>query len=365
MMRRLMVPGWPSWLFAAVELAGCFTQPINRQPSVQLTPPATSIMRGKDASFIVVATDPDGDPLNVSWSVAAGDCPRDVQSWQGDRRPLGPGERQVVVESSATLDTFCVCVFAVDSHNATDANCLKGTPINRAPDITLRVVEPSILPRFPLFSRIRVSAAGTVDPDGAAGELIRYDWRDLVRPTGSTAVLEACAPPSELDRCFTGDAHGTYTVTLEASDAMGEKSRAMVPVEIAEDRLPCIRETTPALTSLTRDDSHDAPRSISVTSVEDDGNPYPASSSGRIQFTWFAGLQGGPMSYLGNDFESYTPVGYQLGDVVQVRVEIRDRNVKTIDDILTRCQMNGDALCESPPGSGCFLSATWTVRFNL
>jgi len=363
-MRRLTSPRWLAWLFAAAELAGCFTEPINRQPSVQLTPPGTSIMRGKDASFTVVATDPDGDPLMVSWGVVAGDCPIDVQSWQGDRRPLGAGERQVVVESSATLAPFCVCVFAVDSHNATDANCLPQTPVNRAPDIQLRVVEPNTLPRFPLFSRVRVSAAGTVDPDAAPGEMILYSW-NLDRPPGSSAALEGCGTATDLERCFTGDARGTYTVTLEARDGMGEKSRAMVPVEIAEDRLPCIRETTPALTSLIRDDSPDAPRSLSVTKVDDDGNPYPASSSGRIQFTWFAGLEGGPMSYLGNDFESFTPVGYQLGDVVRVRVEIRDRNVKTIDDILTRCQMSGDALCESPPGSGCFLSATWTVRFNL
>ena len=356
-------------LSAVVLVAGCFTGPINQHPRVELDSPAATVLRGKDASFMVDATDPDGDPLDLTWGVADGKCPGDPQSWSGEHRQLAAGERKIVVEGSATWGPFCVCVFAVDSHHATSASCRDETPVNRPPDPRLRVVSPVTSQPFPLFSLVRVSAAGTVDPDAAPGEIIRYDW-ELERPSESpsNAKLESCSDNAELDRCFLGDvSEGSFTVTVRATDSLEEGLSAMVPVKIAKDRLPCIhvRDTTPELTSLTYDDNPDAPQTITVHTVDDDGDPYPRGDHGQIQFTWFAGLVNGPMSPRGGNFNSFTPVDNQVGDEVRVRVEIRDRNFKNIDDILTGCWMSGGALCESSPGSGCFLGATWTVRFNL
>ncbi|HET6151093.1 MAG TPA: hypothetical protein VFH68_26390 [Polyangia bacterium] len=353
-------------LSAVALAAGCFTGPINQHPRVELSPPAAAIMRGKDASFTFVATDPDDDPLDLSWGVASGACRDNFPSWTADHRPLAAGERQVVVEGSATLGPFCVCVFAEDSHHAKNDSCVDGTPVNRPPDTRLRLVSPGTPQPFPLFSRVRVSGAETVDTDAAPGELIRYDW-GLTAPSSSTATLAPCDPNAALDRCFLADIPGTYSVTLQATDSLGASYRFPLDVQIAEDRLPCIRHTTPELDNLIRDDDADAPRGLSVDVVDDDGDPYPGSVNGRTHFAWYSGLENGPMSSLGNDFNTFVPGGYRLGDVVQVRVVIgdRDKNAETIRLRLIQCGMNGDALCASAPGSDCILSVTWTVRFRL
>ena len=355
-----------SGLAAAWLPAACFTSPINQHPTVDVVPAAVPIARGKEARFMVSVSDPDGDPVAVNWGLAPPDsCPNNPgpQSWPGGSQRLQPNERTFMVDGGVTRSVFCVCVFAVDSHNAVDGKCLLQTPSNAPPDARLKVVSPDdTLQPFPLFSSVHLSAAETTDPEM---DPITYAWK-LSRPLASTATLTPCqmgADPNLPERCFFADSPGTYVATVEAQDGF-DRSSAPATVQIAEDRLPCIRATRPLLTSLIYDDNASAPQSIFVDGVDDDGNPYPGNSQGVTHFAWYVGSEGGPMSYLGNDVNSFAPVRYHPGDVVRVRVEIRDRNVATIDRILTGCQLSGDALCESPAGSGCFLSVTWTVRFN-
>jgi hypothetical protein len=346
-------------------LAGCFTGPINRLPQVASIQPSAPVMRGHDASFTVIVSDPDDDPLDVKWGVVPDDCPADrtVEHWMGDLQSLPAGEQQVMVGGDVTRDArFCLCAFASDSHHAVASNCLQVAPMNLAPVTKLRVESPSAALIYPLYSHFQLSGEGSVDPEGDA---LTRDW-SITGPSGATVVPEACASSNPLEACFFADTPGEYLVTLTTSDTLQVTSPASLTLKVAADRLPCLGMTMPGLSSLSITSSDIEETKFTVESVDDDGNAFGVPPVvGRIQFTWYLGSGTGPLVYKGNDFNVFTivPGTFRSGDTARVRVEIRDdANRDAIDNILLGCGNQRD-LCESPPGSGCFLGATWTVSF--
>ena len=349
---------------------GClYTSSINMSPSILEIVGPTQVFRQQLVAYTASASDPDGEPLLLTWTMSAGRCPVDPSStagWPTDPRSTADTFSLTVL----ALDPFCIWAFATDPHGAIAARALQVTPANRPPTAAIDVVTPAGGPPYPLYGRIQLSAASSTDLDG---DPLTFAWGSLADAHGSSVTLGPCSDQmGDGFRCFIPGVAGTYTAQLTVDDGFGGHSTAMRTIEVAEDQLPCLGVTSPPL---------DAPEIVriagvagavsstaantgtfSVQTVTDDGDPFPGSSTGVTTFSWFLGLGSDPVVYLGRNFPSYTMDFnlYSIGDEARVRVEISDRNQAAVAAVLLGC---GDQpLCAGRPG--CYQRATWTVGFR-
>jgi hypothetical protein len=359
-----------SWL--ALAGVGCFTDPINRPPVVSGLGLVSPFVRGQPAWFTATVTDPDSDqgPISPTWAYVPEACPSDTSA---ANRPTNaqalPPETQFMVPSDVTLARFCVWVFARDRFGALDVKFLEEDPVNRPPVVQIDVISPTcvvasdpssaVACTFGLYASFVLSAAGSTDPEGDA--LTGYTWTLDSKPPGSNASPAPCQPSTDDRTCFSADQPGQYRVSVAVSDSQQGQTDSMITLSVAEDQPPCIRTSTPLYLNplVIRNPMEDA--AFSVDRVDDDGDPYPATATGETHFTWYVGHGTLPLVTQDNDFHSLN-VGaesFVIGETGRVRVEIHDRKVPAIDDVLLGC---GDAaVCAARPG--CFQRVTWDLEY--
>src|SRR5882724_3482409 len=251
MTRRQAPARWLVALAAAVPAtaAGCFTDPINQPPATPTVMVTTPFNHGDPASFTVSASDPDHDDLSVTWGEMSGSCPDDkdvsLQSWQAGA-PMPPGQ-PFMVGPEMTGSPFCVCAFVTDTHHAASQRCIDVIPGNRPPEPIIVVEQPTAatLDGYPLNSRFRLSATGSLDAD--AGDQLTIGPWSVVKPDRSPAALIPCpvdgGDPS--DACFTADQTGPYQVVVTVSDDHGGRAMTPMVLTVAPDRLPCLASSDP------------------------------------------------------------------------------------------------------------------------
>jgi hypothetical protein len=368
-------------LFVIPALGCLFTNPINMPPTVSIIEQSPHIWHHQDAQFTAEASDPDGDPVRVAWAHTPGDCASSSAPGPNGRgAPVDPATAYTV-PASDTVGPFCVWVFATDRYGATTPNHTSVVPEDRLPTADLQIVRPVSTGAFPLYTEMKFSAAGSMDPDGDA---LSFGWNvfptDPVLPTVTASVATALTPcredppDSTQTICFVPPTPGQYTIRVEVFSGAG-----IAPVlldktfVVAPDQLPCIADTTPPLTDPLTVSVDSSPLVFKVNRVTDDGDPYPVVvGGGTPTFSWFVGPAAdsssdaapAPLVYQEKAtlaFLTVYPFMYQLGDQIRVRVEIHDRNPAPIDALLAGCN-DGDALC--PPASTCYQRKTWTVVFQ-
>ena len=402
----------PAVLFAivvATATAGCFNQPINRAPVISKIDQAGQPFRGMAATFMADGYDPDQDQLTWTWDAkpAAGDscpdpnvparcsCPDPSvpARWPHDTtlgQPDAPATF-VVNDSSLTSSPYCVWAFATDRYGAMTADDKLVNPTDNPPvaSIQLRVDPGSAVPppgpNYPAYSTFQLAAqASDADQDP-----LTYTWNLDQLPNGSGVTFTPCAGKTTFDqdptlRCFTADVPGLYQVSLAVSDGIQTTNPPPVSLMVLGDAPPCIDVTDPKYGELNKKamTSHGSaanpdknqpmdPASIVVTSVYDDGDPYPVPEGGKgPQFFWYLSKNSDKLQYV--DYVDYQELtlasdNYTIGDVINVRLEVKDRNPDAVDKILASC---GDAdFCSTPtiPAGrvDCYVRVSWKILLDL
>lgn len=329
--------------------------------------PVGTVSRGQAASFSALASDPDNDAIVLTWAHAAGDCPNDLA--------LAPAASDATltyaVPSSDTASRFCVWAFATDRYGAMGWKNLQVDPLDRGPTANITLQSPPPAPSSPsqysLYSDFQLSGQASTDPDDPSA-VLTYAWT-LGKPAGSTAVLAACAPNDDPSlQCFHADLPGAYQVSLTVANPTGTVSPAFsLPLSVLPDQLPCIRRTAPQFGLAFLPEDPTTAISFNVQLIADDGDPYDGGAANGEHFSWSYGPADDRTmwSVYPNDAPALTIRSgtFQLGDTAQVRLEIHDRNVDRINQLLDAC---GDAAPECDGDvPGCPLRVTWNLEFNL
>ena len=165
-------------------------------------------------------------------------------------------------------------------------------------------------------------------------------------------------------KLFTPHGVGDWTIHVTATDPLLAQATQDLTVHANADTLPCVAEWAPAATTdpgttLPLTD----PTLFQVMVVTDDLDFYPSvpndPNHGATEFHWSIVPPGGSRQTLssvtGNavalDPDSYTP-----GDVVELRVEIEDRNHRAVS-----CP-DTDLTCSLTPDPSCSQRLTWRVE---
>jgi hypothetical protein len=360
---------------AAVALAaggGClFTDPINMPPHVTIDKLSAPIARREPVTFTATASDPNGDVPGLRWAhqpvcgdvvtSGCGSCPGPGADLARDGVAPAPGPMKgPSYEVPGQDGPFCVWVFATDKHGAVSYATYLVTPRNQLPVARITVVSPNREPPYERYKEIELSWAESSDPDDAPEDL-EAAWT-LDSPTGTADLNRPCAKPrDDKSKCFLPDPDGPYQVKLTVTDKHGDKNMQTKTIQVQPDRLPCLRVTTPMLSEsfvIPLDGAASAMKFV-VEEVDDDGDPYPAAAT--LKFRWFEGpasappVDRGPSSlgeYTVRDF-------YSLGDRAKVRVEIVDRNVDKVAQVLSNCGESDT--CAGAPN--CLQRMTWTIQY--
>lgn len=161
------------------------------------------------------SSDPDGDPLTYSWTLAvpAGTTPN-----------LSSSTAQKPTFSANVAGTY-VATLTVSDGNLTATASVTITVVNRPP---VAVLGPNVV--VPRNTLVRLSGAGSYDPDG---DYLAYMWSFTSVPFGSTALLRELTAP--WDYTFTPNVVGDYAVKLVVGDgsAISEASMVVTAVNVA------------------------------------------------------------------------------------------------------------------------------------
>jgi hypothetical protein len=324
--------------------------PRNHPPVVKLTldSPADAPSFQPHTMFILSAsaTDADGDMLNFSWAIEdepVGSTPT-LDSCQSGSQTIQcltidqPGDYTV----SVTVDDGQMDPVTVEKtlHVAPGA----------LPVAVIDLESPEGLGPYPLGSVLRVSGARSSggDPD------LTYMWK-LQAPHGSTLAFGDCEGSGQDTQCVVASVPGNYSVGLVVKNSADESQQATANFMVAPDQPPCIESTSPDFgQSLTTADE------FLVGSISDDLDGFP----GNAIMQWFEAVDDGPFALVQNGFarHPFDRAQYELGAVVHVRLEVRDRNTKRGDDEFLACGKTAPT-CSMPSlihPDTCLQRVTWT-----
>lgn len=344
-------------LLALIAGGACYTNPINRAPTVSKPESIGDIFRGQPASFTADAMDPDADPVTIGWAYHDGTCPdaSDHATW-----PAMQAEGPTFPVTSPD-HAFCIWVFATDRHHAEGVNNNTFAPRNHSPVALLDLANPDLAASYPLNTSFVFSRQRSFDPED---DPIMFEW-SLTAPTGFTGELSLCAAPgSDANRCLRADFPGRYVVALtvreESDESQGSSAAAPLTLDVAADQPPCIDMTVPPFGSFwAGDPTRDA--TFSVAHVDDDGDPQ------ELHFKWFYGRVDDAWTLVDNDFPGLNLKAdtFHVGDEAEVRVEIRDRpNKVSIENALLACGTEPFCSAQAQRPT-CFQRVTWKVKWNL
>jgi hypothetical protein len=376
-----------------VGATGCFyVDTINQRPSVQI--------RQEDGQVVLVdvpvtltaqAEDPEGGAIALTWRAYACDETGVIVNCMFT--PLNTGaDTTFDVTAPATYtsagvelptESLLIILEAKDERGATaDPRAQLILPvIDKEPTIVLRQFS-----RYESAVNTPVELFALVEDDDDAPADVEVTWTLIESPVGSTIALAPADPeivdipdePSQRQhgKVFSANTPGRYTYRVTAADPRGRDCLAQDPpetcnigeetinIEVGEDRAPCIAQTTPAASP--------AGASIPVTEatlfrvpfVSDDLDGFPIVPNdpiaGAPTFAWSLKAPGQP-SYVtqagvtGNNI-AFDPASYALGDVVDIRVEIKDRKLTAVN-----CPA-GDLFCSTISSPTCVQRVTWRVE---
>jgi hypothetical protein len=235
-----------------------------------------------------------------------------------------------------------------------------GIVAGQRPTAHLDVVAPSSGGPYQLGKPIRLSAERSIDVDATMPLVPVFK---VVGPDDVEVQSTDCGLDQQLIRCFTPMLPGSYTAEVTIiSD--GDKDVDSKQLVVAEDRLPCIGMTSPV-----RQQSEPDRRSgiaselttFTLNSIDDDLDGAATNQDiNALYVDWFVlrpkattfslAHSGATFSIPKNDFG--------VGDEIQVRLQIRDRNTARSNDHFASC--TGPSC---PSTDGCFQRWTWTVKF--
>lgn len=344
---------------------GCilYTSPINERPTVSIVGPAT-YQRGRSVTFTVDPTDESKPTLRYAWGVVAAPCP--TNGTLPSSTPFDESLAPSFTFTTSNVGTFCVFVTVTDTLGAAGRATKELTVLNEPPSVTLTqvaVVTTALRAasdeRLPLYSRLRykIEASDTDEVDRSRLTVVAQ----LRTPDGSTITPPVC-DSSTKDVCFTVDKPGAWTLAATVADTAPALVTAEKKIDVAPDQAPCITETSPpfGVQGVVRD-ANDI--DFAVEEIKDDGDPLPAplDRGSTSAFAWSWRLHGASTftRVLVPDLPrfAFPPGFFASGQVVDVRVEVRDRRVSQTE--LLTCNDAEQPQCVVR--ERCSQWVTWTV----
>nr|HEX4313685.1 hypothetical protein [Kofleriaceae bacterium] len=362
----------------AVLVAGCFYEaPINQRPSAGIrNQPTDPVFRGDLLSLEAFTSDPDGNAVDVQWSIFActdasdtsTDCdavPFDSDTTQDTSFEIPPMRAdgvtptralRVLLDATDELGAIArptqVAVIAVDDHPP-----------------TLQLSQSSAHD-YVVGSHIslEVDVSDLDDNPGSDSVLWTVDTPVPSAPytlappqmVGSGAVAGHVTYRSSLDT----EIAGQWTVHVTATDPLAQTTEQDFVLAIGSDLPPCITSPSP-IASPSQALPLIEPTLFEVPIVVDDLDVYPPSQGGDpdlgvASFQWSIEQPGAtsftPLAVTGNGVP-LDPATYSSGDVVKLSVEVHDRVTRDF----SAC--DGDPTCTLNEGDpSCLQRITWTVE---
>lgn len=362
----------------AASAAGCFfTETINDRPSAVLhrLEPVNTPFRNDPMTIGVVAVDPNGDAMNITWSAfacAPGGTACEATAYDSGSVTPGLDKFDLFVSNTEQTRSVKIVVHIEDSY---------GAPALQDPELLVDVADHAPELEFdvgaagPPGAPTRITARATDADDDLAG-LQFLSWAITDAPFPSDGTLDFVDDNTDNPDRTTADetyelvpdVEGTWTVTVTVADPLGTQSSLSQPILIGTDHPPCIGDVFPAAPPEGNTMPLDMLRRFSVLDVEDDLDIFPAPSPddpfhGPATFTWFLAspATGGAYTEIAGATENayeLDPAGYDPGDAVFLRVEIADRIARTLP-----CP-DGDLTCAIDPATTppCIQRLTWSLE---
>jgi len=360
---------------------GCFySDPINQRPSVTiLGEPTEAVHRADHLTLAAAAEDPDGHYVRFQWRAYA--CAGAIIAEGCDQYPFADGlletfdfDVPIRLRDDVTPVTLLrVVLQAKDELGATarPEEELLLPVVNRAPTL---VLDRSSRYSFIKDSPINVYAkVGDVD-DGPAA-LMPLVWEVFGPATGNTSnaladltILQDAEDPAHLQygKVFTANVEGEWTIRVTAMDPLDGIVTVDTMITVSPGTPPCLAQVQPivppvgALLPLTD------PTLFQVPVVVDDLDVYPPQVGdaflGTTDFKWYvmAPGQSSHVEVAGATGNSYAidPASYTPGDLLEVRVEIFDRD----PDLLTNCVATDATCAVNTSTPSCIQRQTWRVE---
>jgi hypothetical protein len=354
-----------------VLLTGCFyLDPIVATPTVVLRvlePEVGAPVRGGKIKIMAQYTQDHREGTYV-WKAYA--CPIRVLS-QSDAigcstTPFALSDKAIwdftipkfVDNGSTPLLGMLIQVEARDARGVLAQGGVEAFPVaDQAPTLDLRKASHSFTVGAPiqLFAKFG-------DPDDPLAD-VGLEWKVFTPSNQPGYTLDDFAvEPDGNDvthitagKRFVAQGSGTWTVRVTARDRLGEKIERDVEIVVARDRAPCLAQLQPIVPPAGVALPVTASTVFQVAVVDDDLDAQPPligdPAFGATRFAWsilrpgasvrepLAGATGSSIDF---DPEAFTP-----GDIVELRVEIFDRNqfaIPCVDDAPT-CSVISQAAC--------------------
>lgn len=364
-------------LSTAGLVPGCFyVEPINQRPSLAIR--ATSddpVYRGDRVVLAAEAADPDGHYIKFQWRAYA--CTDATAADACDGAPF----------YSELLETAAFDVPLVRADLAVPVEAIRvvleardelGATARPRQELVIPVLDRAPTLRLDKTSRYKYVTGTPIGVFALVGDA--DDGPDAVAPL----VWEVFAPdqlghtlvdrPVEQDpaqpelrhhgKTFTAMGPGDWQIRVTATDPLGEATSAMLPVTVMPDTPPCLAQLVPAVPTGGAALPLTAPTLFRVPVVTDDLDVYPPVASdevlGTTAFRWSLQRPGDAthVPIVGATTNSYAldPAGFTPGDVLELRVEIFDRNAIAIPCV------DGEPTCSVISEPTCIQRQTWRVE---
>ncbi len=357
---------------AALTLPACFyVDDLNTRPVVAIQKTSIpALTRGSTAQFRADRFDEDdgGFQVAVDWEMhACGRTPSecDNAAFYTGTEALASAMIPVLRSNGSPVEKLQVILRGVDPQGAQSRpTAMQLYDVsNASPAVTLQTFGYDGYPvGVPFSIRSRV-----VDADDAAATL-NVQWK-VYSPAGSAdPALVVATPdplrPNESAYTLTPDLAGKWTIEVTAIDPIGATSVEHIDVQVAADRPPCIVNVTPLPAPATNTAIVDVAQRFAVQVVDDDLDVFPAPVGDpfihETNFAWSiqSPLTNGvrqPIVGSGRSSIDIDPALYQPGDVIELRVEISDRVMRTLScaEGAATCSLNSNA---------CIQRQTWRLE---
>ena len=365
-------------LLGTVALSGAggcllYDATINQRPSLEIVNRSDEVLyRGDEVRLEALINDPDFHVVTPAWrAYACTDVPVTCDEV--------PFMSAIVDEMSFVVPTLRAAGEPVRALRiileATDELGAVARPrqelvlpvANRLPTVQLATSSPY---RYLVDTDIAVFAK-VGDADDGPGALAALTWEVFGPPLVAYTLADRVVPPDpddpahlQVGKTFRAAGAGTWDVRVTATDPQGAATSEMVTITVMPDSAPCLAQLQPVVPPGGAALPLTAPTLFRVPIVIDDLDVYPPVPSdatlGTATFKWSLRAPGAsthaPIPGATSSSVALDPGVYEPGDLLELRVEISDRQAIAIP-----CP-DAETTCSVIAQPSCLQRQTWRVE---
>lgn len=369
-MRRVVIAS----VVASAGLGGCFyVEPINQRPGIDIREgPADTVFRGDTLALEAIADDPEDHHIRFDWRVHLCD---DAQVFAScDATPAITGTEDELVfevpftreDPAAPYHSLRVILDGRDDRGATAKpnDQLFVAVAERAPEVVMPLRAASAY-EFVVGTPVDLFAKYT-DADDPVDEIV-VAWSASspsnvpITLTDLDVAQDPTAPAYRTaGKRLDANAVGNWEIAFTATDPRGNTTPAALTVVVKPDRPPCIAAPQPIVPPVGELLDVTEPTLFRID-VDDDLDDWPLHPGDPLRqpptFAWSIKPPGGARQPAGTGSSvAFDPATYVPDSVVEVRVEIADRNATALP-----CA-EADPTCSVISNPTCVQRQTWKVR---